>query len=148
VGENERETRLVFLGVNGFMFFIGAMTLLISGVGIANIMYVAVRERTREIGTKMALGGERKHIIWHFLLEALTIALLGGTLGILACAGVIKGLSYLPPEAFSDMFGEPKITWFWTLLTVSILAVVGFFAGYFPARKAASVNPVEALRYE
>ena len=66
---------MVFLGVNGFMFFIGAMTLLISGVGIANIMYVAVRERSREIGTKMALGGERKHIIVQFLVEALAIVI-------------------------------------------------------------------------
>jgi putative ABC transport system permease protein len=148
VGENERTTRMVFLGVQGFMFFIGAMTLLISGVGIANIMYVAVRERTREIGTKMALGGERKHIVWQFLVEALTIALAGGALGLLLCTGIIKATAYLPPESFSDLFGQPEITWFWTILTVVILALIGFFAGYFPARKAASVNPVEALRYE
>jgi putative ABC transport system permease protein len=148
VGENERVLRMVFLGINGFMFFIGAMTLLISGVGIANIMYVAVRERSREIGTKMALGGERKHIIVQFLVEALAIALCGGVLGILACVGVIRLLDLLPPEAFSDMFGRPEITWLWTLLTVVILTLIGFFAGYFPARKAASVNPVEALRYE
>lgn len=148
VGENERTTRMVFMGVNGFMFFIGAMTLLISGVGIANIMYVAVRERTREIGTKMALGGERRHIIWQFLCEAMAIALSGGALGMLFSAVLIKGASYLPPEMFSDLFGQPEITWFWTILTVTILSLVGFFAGYFPARKAASVNPVEALRYE
>jgi putative ABC transport system permease protein len=148
VGENERVMRMVFLGVNGFMFFIGAMTLLISGVGIANIMYVAVRERTREIGTKMALGGQRKHIIIQFLVEALGIALCGGALGLLACFGIIKLLALLPPEAFSDMFGVPRITWLWTLLTVVILTLIGFFSGYFPARRAASVNPVEALRYE
>jgi putative ABC transport system permease protein len=148
VGENERIMNMVFLGVNGFMFFIGAMTLLISGVGIANIMYVAVRERTREIGTKMALGGERKHIIIQFLVEALGIALTGGALGILACVGIIKVLALLPPEAFSDMFGVPRITWLWTVLTVVILTLIGFFSGYFPARRAASVNPVTALRYE
>ena len=148
LGENEKELRMVFMGVNGFMFFIGAMTLLISGVGIANIMYVAVRERTREIGTKMALGGERKHIIAQFLIESLTIALTGGALGILACMTIVKGLGMLPPEAFSDMFGIPRITWLWTGLTIVILTLIGFFAGYFPARKAASINPVEALRYE
>ena len=148
VGENEKTLRMVFLGINGFMFFIGAMTLLISGVGIANIMYVAVRERTREIGTKMALGGERRHIVVQFLMEAFTIALAGGALGILACIGMIKGISLLPAEAFADMFGQPEITWLWTILTVTILTLIGFFAGYFPARKAASVNPVEALRYE
>lgn len=148
VGENEKILKMVFMGVNGFMFFIGAMTLLISGVGIANIMYVAVKERTREIGTKMALGAERKHIITQFLVEALTIALAGGALGILACMAIIKGLTLLPPEAFSDMFGVPRITWLWTGLTIFILTVIGFFSGYFPARKAASVNPVEALRYE
>jgi putative ABC transport system permease protein len=148
VGENERILRMVFLGINGFMFFIGAMTLLISGVGIANIMYVAVRERTREIGTKMALGGERKHIVMGFLTEALTIALVGGALGILGSIAVIKGIGLLPPEAFAEMFGAPRITWLWTLLTVAILTLIGFFSGYFPARRAASVNPVEALRYE
>jgi putative ABC transport system permease protein len=148
VGENERILRMVFLGINGFMFFIGAMTLLISGVGIANIMYVTVRERTREIGTKMALGGERKHIIIGFLTEALTIALVGGVLGILGSIAVIKGIGLLPDEAFADMFGQPRITWLWTLLTVFILTLIGFFSGYFPARRAASVNPVEALRYE
>ena len=148
VGDNERILRMVFLGVNGFMFFIGAMTLLISGVGIANIMYVAVRERTRDIGIKIALGGERRHIVGQFLVEALAIALFGGAMGILVCIGIIKILGMLPPESFSDMFGEPRITWTWTLLTVAILTLIGFFAGYFPARRAASVNPVEALRYE
>jgi putative ABC transport system permease protein len=148
VGENERVMRMVFLGVNGFMFFIGAMTLLISGVGIANIMYVAVRERTREIGTKMALGGERRHIIVQFLVEALGIATVGGALGILASVGIIRALALLPPAAFEEMFGRPRITWIWTILTVAILTLIGFFSGYFPARRAASINPVEALRYE
>jgi putative ABC transport system permease protein len=148
VGEEERITNMVFIGITGFMFFIGAMTLLISGVGIANIMYVAVRERTREIGTKIALGGERKHIVIQFLTESLTISLVGGTLGIFLCMGIVRLMGMLPAEGSMELFGQPRITWIWTLSTVAILTIIGFFAGYFPARKAALVNPVEALRYE
>lgn len=74
--------RKVFFGIEIFMWFIGGMTLLIAGVGVANIMYVAIRERTREIGTKIALGAQRKHIIGQFMTEALVIAFLGGAIGI------------------------------------------------------------------
>jgi len=148
VAEQERITNMVFIGITGFMFFIGAMTLLISGVGIANIMYVAVRERTREIGTKIALGGERRHIIVQFLVESLTISLVGGALGILITVGIVKLVGMIPAEGAMEFLGKPQITWLWTMLTILILSLIGFFSGYFPARRAASINPVEALRYE
>ncbi|UCC80073.1 MAG: ABC transporter permease [Candidatus Zixiibacteriota bacterium] len=141
-------TRKVFLGIEIFMWFIGGMTLLIAGVGVANIMYVAVRERTREIGTKIALGAKRKHIIWQFLTEALSIAFVGGSVGISFSLLVCSLLSALPMEGALELMSKPTVNMPVAFITVVTLAVIGLFAGLFPARKAASVNPVEALRYE
>jgi putative ABC transport system permease protein len=141
-------TRKVFLGIEIFMWFIGGMTLLIAGVGVANIMYVAVRERTREIGTKIALGAKRKHIIWQFLAEALSIAFSGGFIGILSSVTICGLLRSLPMEGALELLSKPTVNMPVALITVGTLAAIGLFAGFFPARKAASVNPVEALRYE
>jgi putative ABC transport system permease protein len=130
------------------MWFIGGMTLLIAGVGVANIMYVAVRERTKEIGTKIALGAERKHIISQFMVEALAIAFSGGMLGMIFSFAVSRLFHMLPLEGELEMFSQPTINWGIAIATVLTLSIIGFGAGYFPARKAASINPVEALRYE
>jgi putative ABC transport system permease protein len=111
-------------------------------------MYVAVRERTREIGTKIALGAKRKHIIWQFLTEALSIAFAGGIIGILFSVGICGLLSSLPMEGAMELLSKPTVNMPVAVITVVTLAVIGIFAGLFPARKAASVNPVEALRYE
>jgi len=140
--------RKVFLGIEIFMWFIGGMTLLIAGVGVANIMYVAVRERTREIGTKIALGAKRNHIIWQFLTEALSIAFTGGLIGILFSLAVCALLRSLPLEGALELLNKPTVNMPVALITVITLALIGLFAGLFPARKAASINPVEALRYE
>jgi putative ABC transport system permease protein len=128
--------------------FLGIETLVIAGVGVANIMYVAVRERTKEIGTKIALGAEKKHIIGQFMAEALTIATVGGFLGLSVSFGVVKIFKMLPMEGELEFLGRPVINWPVAIITVATLAIIGFAAGYFPARKAASINPVEALRYE
>jgi putative ABC transport system permease protein len=138
----------VFLGITIFMWFIGGMTLVIAGVGVANIMYVAVRERTKEIGTKIALGAEKKHITMQFMAEALTIAFTGGILGLAISAIVAKLFGLIPMEGALEFLGKPTINWPVALITVVTLSLIGFLAGYFPARKAASINPVEALRYE
>ncbi len=148
VKEMEEMFAKVFLGIKIFMWFIGGMTLLIAGVGVANIMYVAIRERTREIGTKMALGAEKKHIIFQFMTEALAIAFTGGLAGILFSLGVCKLFSSLPMEGALELLSQPTVNWTVALITVGTLSAIGFVAGYFPARKAATVNPVEALRYE
>lgn len=146
--EGEEISRKVFLGITIFMWFIGGMTLLIAGIGVANIMYVAVRERTKEIGTKIALGAERRHIIFQFMTEALSIALVGGIVGIAFSAAICALFRMLPMEGALEFMGRPTVNWLVAGTTVFTLSFIGLFAGLFPARKAASINPVEALRYE
>ncbi|MEE8418455.1 MAG: ABC transporter permease [candidate division Zixibacteria bacterium] len=146
--EEEEISRKVFLGITIFMWFIGGMTLLIAGIGVANIMYVAVRERTKEIGTKIALGAERKHIIFQFMTEALSIAFVGGIVGIGFSVAICSLFRLLPMEGALEFLGKPTVNWVVALTTVLTLSFIGLFAGLFPARKAASINPVEALRYD
>lgn len=146
--EGEEISKKVFLGITIFMWFIGGMTLLIAGIGVANIMYVAVRERTKEIGTKIALGAERRHIIFQFMTEALSIAFVGGIVGIGFSVAICALFRLLPMEGAMEFMGKPTVNWVVALTTVFTLSFIGLFAGLFPARKAASINPVEALRYE
>lgn len=140
--------RKVFFGIRIFMWFIGGMTLFIAGIGVANIMYVAVRERTREIGTKMALGARRGQIILQFLTESMTISVIGGFVGIVTSLAVTGVFRMLPMEGSLELLSNPTVNWSVAMITVATLSVIGFSAGLFPARKAASINPVEALRYE
>lgn len=143
-----KEFNKVFLGIEIFMWFIGGMTLFIAGIGVANIMYVAVRERTREIGTKMALGARGGQIILQFMTEAMFIASVGGFLGIVISLAVTAIFRMLPLEGSMELLSNPTVNWPVALITIATLAVIGFAAGFFPARRAASINPVEALRYE
>ena len=147
--EAEKIGQKVGLGVSIFLFSIGFLTLLIAGVGVANVMYVVVKERTREIGIKMAVGARRSYIMAQFIFESLLLALSGGTVGILFCYAVVSVVWMIPAEEGAMQFlGRPVLSWSLILITVGILTAIGFAAGLFPARKAASVDPVESLRYE
>ncbi|MDH4223225.1 MAG: ABC transporter permease [candidate division Zixibacteria bacterium] len=147
--ENEKVFNKVMLGISIFMGIIGGMTLLIAGIGVANIMYATVKQRTREIGIKMALGAKKKDIMSQFILESLIIAFLGGGVGIVLTSIVVKILQAIPIESEGLQFlGKPTISWGIMIITIIILGMVGLFSGFFPSRKAASVNPVESLRYE
>jgi putative ABC transport system permease protein len=147
--ENEKISRNISLGVSIFLFTVGFFTLLIAGVGIANIMYVIVKERTREIGIKKAIGARRIHITSQFIFESLFISFIGGGLGILAAMGVVNLVLALElKEGAGEFLGSPVLSDSVMLITVGVLAVIGFIAGVFPARKAATVEPVESLRYE
>ena len=147
--EAEKISNKIGLGVSIFLFSIGFLTLLIAGVGVANVMYVVVKERTREIGIKMAVGARRSYIMAQFIFESLLLALTGGTIGILFCYAIVSIMWMFPAEEGAMQFvGRPVLSFSLILITVGILTAIGFAAGVFPARKAASVDPVESLRYE
>jgi putative ABC transport system permease protein len=120
---------------------IASVSLLVGGIGIMNIMLVSVTERTREIGLRMAVGARGRDILGQFLIEAVTLSLIGGVIGIVAGVGGAEALSYfaewrtlVAPQAIGLAFG--------------FAAAVGVFFGFYPARKAARLDPIEALRYE
>jgi len=140
----------VGLGIQVFMGLVGAFTLLIAGVGVANIMYVVVKERTQEIGVKLALGARRRHIMAQFLFEAMTIAVSGGLVGLVTAALIVLGVDAIPTEGNPAMqyILNPKLSWPIALICVGILISIGLLAGMLPARRAAAVDPVESLRYE
>jgi len=120
---------------------IASVSLVVGGIGIMNIMLVSVTERTREIGLRLAVGAKRKNILSQFLVEAVTLSLVGGIIGI----GV--GVA-------ASMLISRLAQWSTDISVLSVLAsflfsaLVGVFFGYYPARKAAFLNPIEALRYE
>jgi putative ABC transport system permease protein len=129
------KTMTVLLGA------IASVSLLVGGNGIMNIMLVSVTERTREIGLRMAVGARSRDILGQFLIEAVTLALVGGILGILVGIGgstlialLANWSTLITPASIAMAFGSS--------------AFIGIFFGYFPARKAAYLDPIEALRYE
>jgi len=120
---------------------IASISLLVGGIGIMNIMLVSVTERTREIGIRMAVGARGRDILWQFLVEALVLSLLGGVIGIILGGGA--------SQIISDIFKWPTLVSIKALLlSFSFSGGVGIFFGFYPARKAAQMDPIEALRYE
>jgi putative ABC transport system permease protein len=123
------------------MTLISSIALIVGGIGVMNIMLVAVTERTREIGVRKALGAPRKAILVQFLLEAVLLTATGGVIGILLGAGIswiVKAVSPLPT------FVSP-----WSVIVALLFsAVVGVFFGIYPAMRASRLDPVDSLRYE
>ena len=147
--ENAKINHQVSLGVSIFLFSVGFLTLLIAGVGVANVMYAIVKERTREIGIRIAVGAKRNHILAQFIFQALLIAFIGGSIGLLFSWGVVSAVKLIPSDDGAMQFlGKPVLSPLIMAMTAGILAGIGLLAGFFPARKAASVDPVESLRYE
>ncbi|HEU4682491.1 MAG TPA: FtsX-like permease family protein, partial [Gemmatimonadales bacterium] len=120
---------------------IAAVSLLVGGIGIMNIMLVSVTERTREIGVRKALGATRMNILMQFLIEALTLCLLGGMLGILAGIGTAVLLSKV--MQWNTLISPTAVA-----IAFAFSAAVGLFFGIWPARRAAGLDPIVALRYE
>ena len=147
--EDEEIFGKIFLGIQIFMGIIGGLTLIVAGVGVTKIMYVSAKKRTKEIGIKMALGAKKRYVLFQFVSEALMIAFIGGAVGILLSFLTVGLFKALPLEGdVADLMAHPVISSDIMFLTAFILGVIGFLAGVFPARKAASQKPVEALRYE
>jgi putative ABC transport system permease protein len=120
---------------------IASISLLVGGIGIMNIMLVSVTERTREIGIRMAVGARGRDILYQFLIEALVLSLIGGVIGIFLGVGASR--------LVAQVFKWPTLISFQALLlSFSFAGGVGVFFGFYPARKAANLDPIEALRYE
>jgi len=132
-----------FIAFRAFLGVVGALTLVVGGIGVSNIMNVAVEERTKEIGIKMALGAKRRYVIGQFLFETLTITLVGGALGFLTAWSIC---AVFPSLGLEEYVGRPAISAQVALVTTLVLGAIGLVAGYFPARTAASLRPVEALK--
>jgi putative ABC transport system permease protein len=135
------------LGFNIFMGMIGVITLIVGGIGLANIMYVVVQERTREIGILRSVGAKRRNIFGQFMLEAFVVIGIGAFIGFLLAFGLIQLLTALPIQDFKEAVGVPIFNPLVAIVTVIILGSIGFLAGFFPARRAARLNVIDCLRY-
>jgi putative ABC transport system permease protein len=120
---------------------VAAISLVVGGIGIMNIMLVSVTERTREIGIRLAIGAVAREVLLQFLVEAVALSCLGGVIGLIIAQGVI--LALVPVMQVPWTF-DPQIN----LIAFAISAVIGVVFGYFPARRAAALNPIDALRHE
>jgi putative ABC transport system permease protein len=136
----------ILKGITFLLIAIAAISLLVGGVGIMNIMYVVVTERIAEVGLKKALGATNANILKEFLLEALMLTLVGGILGILAGALVAFAISAVATsKGFPWAFSVPISG---ILLGLGVSGGIGLIFGVFPARAASKLDPIEALRYE
>jgi len=120
---------------------VAAVSLVVGGIGIMNIMLVSVTERTREIGIRLAIGAVQREVLMQFLVEAVTLSCLGGIVGLFLALALTIGISTAMHIPF--VF-DVKIN----LLAFAFAAAIGIIFGFFPARRAASLNPIEALRHE
>jgi len=132
-------------GMKYFLGAVGIVTLLLGGIGVMNVMLVAVRERTREIGVRKALGAPARTILRQFFVEALIIALLSGAIGLGVAFGFCALVNLLPmPDFFAGLIPD----WTAGLVATALLGAIAVAAALYPARRAASIDPIEALRYE
>jgi putative ABC transport system permease protein len=147
--EELRGMRKVMLGIQLFLGLVGGFTLLVAGIGVANIMYVVARERTREIGLKLAVGARRRHILAQFLFESVLLCLTGGAAGLALAGGVIVLVRAIPKHSLAlEFLTNPTLSWPIGLFTVGVLTAIGLFSGVLPARRSAGLDPAESLRYE
>ena len=131
-------------GLQVFLGIVGIFTMTVAGIGVANIMNVIVEERTKEIGIKMALGIKRRVIMFQFVFESFMFTFAGGFFGFLISKAVCIVLRIIEVKGM----GKPEVTISVVLITTFVLGISAFLAGFFPARRAANLNPVESLRWQ
>ena len=149
--EQQTITLNILYGLQILLGIIGGLTLIVAGVGIANVMYVSVSNAIRDIGIRMAVGARTYQVLSQYVLEGLVATAIGGSIGIAASQAVVWGVGLVPMDGeFFEFVGRPRpiLSIQVALIVIAVLGIIGFFAGFFPARKAAQVDPAEALRYE
>ncbi|OGF66540.1 MAG: hypothetical protein A2Y62_08445 [Candidatus Fischerbacteria bacterium RBG_13_37_8] len=135
--------RYFFLGFEIFLGIVGSFTLIAGAINLSNIMSLIVEDRRKEIGIKMALGATRKYILTQYLTETMLLVITGGLLGFLLAYGVV---SVFPMLELEEYIGNPIISMPIGLITIIILGAAGLWAGYPPAKRAAELNPVVAIK--
>ena len=136
----------IFMGIRVFVMFMGMCSIVAGVIGVSNIMMIAVRERTREIGVRKALGARPSHIVMSIVQESVFITTIAGYLGLVAGVGGLDLIDRLIPP--TDMFAHPQVDFRIAIGATVLLVIAGALAGLFPARAAARVNPIHALRDE
>jgi putative ABC transport system permease protein len=143
--KNAEANRMIIVGMEIFMGAVGIATLFLGGLSVMNVMLVSVRERTREIGVRMALGATRRSILRQFFLETIFVVVLSGGAGLVLSYGFCALVNLAPmPPFFSGMLTSWKVG----MLSVSLLGLISVLSALYPANRAASVDPIEALRFE
>jgi putative ABC transport system permease protein len=143
--KNAEANRMIIVGMEVFMGAVGIATLFLGGLGVMNVMLVSVRERTREIGVRKALGATRESILKQFFLETVIVVALSGGTGLILSYGFCALVNLLPMPLF---FAGLLASWKLGALSVSLLGVIAVLSALYPANRAASVDPIEALRFE
>jgi putative ABC transport system permease protein len=133
----------MFLGINIFLGLIGSFTLGVAGLGVANIMFIVVQERIKEIGVKRAVGATKVNILFQFFSETFFIVFTGSAIGFIISYGIIAALSLLP---IKEYVGTPVLSLEVVVITVFVLITVGLLSGLMPARRASNLDVVECLR--
>jgi putative ABC transport system permease protein len=129
----------IFTIINSILVAIGSISLLVGGIGIMNIMYATVTERTKEVGIRRAVGATRRDILLQFLTEAVVLSVVGGLMGLLLASLIVLGIRVFFPAAINLLA---------VIVTLVVSSFIGIFFGVFPARRAAKLSPIEAIRYE
>jgi putative ABC transport system permease protein len=143
--KNAQANRLIIVGMEVFMGAVGVATLFLGGLSVMNVMLVSVRERTREIGVRMALGATRESILRQFFIETIFVVFLSGGIGLFLAYGFCSLVNLLPmPPFFAGLLANWKLG----ALSVFLLTVIAVLSALYPANRAASVDPIEALRFE
>jgi putative ABC transport system permease protein len=139
----DRLSFYMFLGINIFLGLIGSFTLGVAGLGVANIMFIVVQERIKEIGVKRAVGATKTNILFQFFTETFFIVFTGSVIGFMISYGIIELLSMMP---IKEYVGTPELSFEVVGITIFVLITVGLLSGLMPARRASNIDVVECLR--